>query len=699
MRFFRARKTRRPESGSVEAGKPCACCTDVITRCLVAASQGHRSEYRDGLIERETLGDSKHGKCPVCEMICVQLKDRDSDTVTLTHGDAPAKIIYIEPCTSLDGYHAPGLKRITNPGMGDVHIARLDVFEAGSFASDLDFTAFDYGQEQLPLWKDIQKDIPVDMAREPTVALIEKWIDVCRSCHPQCKRAAVKPLPTRIIDIDRDRSLDRVFLCDSSNIKAPYVALSHRWGKPRPLETKEKNIDKHKRGIKIGKLPRTFRDAVMLLRDLSIRYIWIDSLCIIQDSKEDWLAEAATMAQVYSNALFTLSASDALSSDEGLFRQTPSHTTLTFGPLEYQGRNITVGVRSGLPLFRHETRDSPLANRGWIFQERNLPPAVLHFCRRQIYWECHQGIMSQAIPFHESQESSFLQQFGRFPKEIPLLENQRQWHKIIQSYSAREFTKPEDRAVAFLGISTKLEKMTGLRFSQGLCMQRLLLDLAWDFYSPREPLVVKSKSTQRHPLPAAPFGGTNEIVRLTPAMARRSRYPTWSWVSVDYPVSFHHGWETPFDSNFRVERVCGSVSAAAVGDARNDPPAAALHLYGTLVRSNTVHHSDDDWRISPLLFAPAAAGPDGRDILLTGSMDPGCLPSSEVFILPLSYPKDGNPRFEKMSFLILHKTDRVMKDAARRNIGVFERVGVGSSAVANVREVCEDGIVGSFIII
>jgi Heterokaryon incompatibility protein (HET) len=96
-----------------------------------------------------------------------------------------------------------------------------------------------------------------------------------------------------------------------SNEPFRYAALSHMWGDVEsapPLRAIRSNYNDLKNGIPLGRLPRNFADAVETCRRLSIKYIWIDSLCIIQDSIDDWKTEAATMHLVYKNALITITA-------------------------------------------------------------------------------------------------------------------------------------------------------------------------------------------------------------------------------------------------------------------------------------------------------------------------------------------------------------------------------------------------------
>jgi hypothetical protein len=111
----------------------------------------------------------------------------------------------------------------------------------------------------------------------------------------------------------------RLVMLDGKSASAKYVALSHCWGRPSklPLTTRMANLSQHLQRISFSDLPLTFKDAVKLTLNLGHRYLWIDSLCIVQDDPEDWLREASKVGSVYGNALVTLSALSSVDSTRG----------------------------------------------------------------------------------------------------------------------------------------------------------------------------------------------------------------------------------------------------------------------------------------------------------------------------------------------------------------------------------------------
>jgi hypothetical protein len=108
---------------------------------------------------------------------------------------------------------------------------------------------------------------------------------------------------------------------------APYAALSYVWGGPQAFCTLQSNVASHSSQISLSTLPQTIQDAVFCAHKLGLKYLWVDSLCIIQDSTDDWEREIANMAQIYKNAFVTISAAKAKGCHEG-FLKTEGRATI-----------------------------------------------------------------------------------------------------------------------------------------------------------------------------------------------------------------------------------------------------------------------------------------------------------------------------------------------------------------------------------
>lgn len=162
-----------------------------------------------------------------------------------------------------------------------------------------------------------------------------KWLHECedKQKHRDCRRREqITKLPTRVLDLGEKPTLqDPIKLVEIEGIdrKAKYMTLSHCWGQVQFITTTRGTIEKRKAGIQLEDLPQTFKDAVSLTRSLGIQYLWIDSLCIIQQDKKDWEIEAGRMRSVYANSYLNIAATGSSSGSGGCFRE---RSALTAGP-------------------------------------------------------------------------------------------------------------------------------------------------------------------------------------------------------------------------------------------------------------------------------------------------------------------------------------------------------------------------------
>ena len=205
-------------------------------------------------------------------------------------------------------------------------------------------------------------------------------------------------VPTRLIDVGRDDAgpIRLVLTGEEPAAKGPYIALSHCWGELSPEQrfcTYRNNINGRKAYIAYDELPPNFQDAVRVTRGLNICYLWIDSLCIVQDDPDDWSTEAGRMEDVFSHAYCTIAASSAVSSLIGFLgrgrpRDVIKLSTPTGEPL-YLAENIDD--------FRADVETSVLSSRGWVLQERALSRRTIYFTSTQVYWECGDGVICETL--------------------------------------------------------------------------------------------------------------------------------------------------------------------------------------------------------------------------------------------------------------------------------------------------------------
>lgn len=151
---------------------------------------------------------------------------------------------------------------------------------------------------------------------------MSNWVGKCRNHHVACYEPSSKPLrlPSRIMNVGPDNStLPTLVFVNQETPVSPYATLSHCWGVHVPFRLLSSNISFLVKGIPVSSLLRTFQDAPVATRRLDLRYLWIDSLCIIQDSISDWQEQSACMAQVYVNSYCNIAAACATDGTQGCF--------------------------------------------------------------------------------------------------------------------------------------------------------------------------------------------------------------------------------------------------------------------------------------------------------------------------------------------------------------------------------------------
>jgi hypothetical protein len=195
--------------------------------------------------------------------------------------------------------------------------------------------------------------------------------------HSECKNSSQDPTytPTRLLDLQPDNAgIDRftlVELTDRHSLRR-YACLSHCWGNVQPLKLNRDNQQQLKAGLPRSELPQTFRDTAKICDWLDIRYLWIDSLCILQDSDEDWLYEASQMPSIYRNSFLTIGAARAANSTSGLFyARDPLIATIPYAMKESKGRSEESPELRAIVdpwLWEEEVELSAWNCRAWVLQ-------------------------------------------------------------------------------------------------------------------------------------------------------------------------------------------------------------------------------------------------------------------------------------------------------------------------------------------
>jgi hypothetical protein len=216
-----------------------------------------------------------------------------------------------------------------------------------------------------------------------------KWLQDCQN-HPTCNPPQTL-LPSRVIDVGEVNS-PKVHLWEPvpEGTVGQYVSLSYCWGTPLSFTTTRATMEERKAGITIIDMPATYQDIVRLTRELGLRYLWVDSLCICQDEVADWERESGRMLSIYSNAFLTVAAARAKDISEGFLN---SRTTRSFIELDYTRSEICgKALAFNLPLREELIKEDyltlphePLSERAWGLQERVLSHRIMIYGSDQMF--------------------------------------------------------------------------------------------------------------------------------------------------------------------------------------------------------------------------------------------------------------------------------------------------------------------------
>ena len=173
----------------------------------------------------------------------------------------------------------------------------------------------------------------------PTSApLLKDLLNRCETTHSRCEPLVPQPLPTRLVHVPRDYSASQSIslqVTPKGGQLGQYVALSYCWGGPQKFSLIHGNLDElQQQPTPVSALPRTLQDAIAVTYHLGFEYLWIDALCIIQDSPSDKRHEISQMQHIYANAAVTIVAATASSVEQGFLT---SHA-------QFSGRHRSVSV-------------------------------------------------------------------------------------------------------------------------------------------------------------------------------------------------------------------------------------------------------------------------------------------------------------------------------------------------------------------
>ncbi|KAI1271930.1 HET-domain-containing protein [Xylaria sp. FL0933] len=353
-----------------------------------------------------------------------------------------------------------------------------------------------------------QHDLPANTGSMAALATVSRWLNRCVSNHSKCRipNESNAFRPKRLVDIGKHPSLFFVISGDQAPSIESYITLSYKWGLVNDILLTTATEDQLRSGRAIEDLPQTFQETFSVARYIGIRFVWIDCLCIIQkgDGGKDWASECSRMSEIYRHAYCNIAANYG-SEIKGLFfeRNPCFYNQAKIQIPDDSGQGTADWVSVDRYLWPMEVNNSPLNNRGWVFQERMLAPRVIHFCSQEIFWECREDFLCESFP--DVLPPSELFHLG---KTIPLRQSPSEiwpgsnwegdenfpvndlayevWDDIVKPYTACQFTHPSDKLVAISGIARHMKVYVKDTYIAGMWLKRLSAELAWWVYRDRD---------------------------------------------------------------------------------------------------------------------------------------------------------------------------------------------------------------------
>lgn len=357
-----------------------------------------------------------------------------------------------------------------------------------------------------------------------TFDIANAWLQECKRMHTKCNRSWLSAkLPLRLVYVGAVYGSKvqeaKLILTEGLEITdTPYLCLSYCWGKQLDTQavlTTTVNLRQRMVQIDPEEMSKTLQDAMVITRGLGFRYVWIDALCICQDSLQDWQNESAQMGVIYENAKCVIAASDARDTLEGCFRTRGPELTnrITVKYNAKTRRLITVAPpRKGLGAI------DPLQTRGWCFQEHILTPRIIKFTGGELLWECEQAKAKESDSWPDVAFNTAMS----FNEPV---DGYKPWLTFVETYSRRELIKETDRLPAISGLVSELilkrphptgkpQHPEGSVYLAGIFKDSLQGSLFW---------------TKDYNYPTS--------------LKRSATYiaPSWSWVSVSSPIAFEKG--------------------------------------------------------------------------------------------------------------------------------------------------------------
>jgi hypothetical protein len=315
--------------------------------------------------------------------------------------------------------------------------------------------------------------------------LVKKWINHCKHEHDAaCNRPEVEKSPAkRLIDVEKN------CIVGGLNVDE-YFALSYVWGMAAQfMLTKDVVNDSTNKGFftSIGtKIPQSIRDAMQVCRNIGVRHLWVDALCIVQDDDEDKSDQIKLMDEIYGHALAVLVVAAGEGAEHGIPGMGQRERALVTCEEVVDGKIL----RTSLASTTHSAKRSHWNTRAWTYQEYILGNRLLFFTETYVFFKCPQGIFrdgellsatGEPIPLPtQSSDEWILASANDIPEEMDPKEIWKQYYDgLLAFYLRRNMKFGTDSLPAFSGVLKVLSKRLG-PFHHGLPTQYFGRSLLWN---------------------------------------------------------------------------------------------------------------------------------------------------------------------------------------------------------------------------
>ncbi|KAF4946979.1 hypothetical protein FSARC_14073 [Fusarium sarcochroum] len=366
-----------------------------------------------------------------------------------------------------------------------------------------------------------------DPMSDQSIKRMKTYLDICvqnhDTHHSECQYTGQIAAPLRLLNI-QDTKTVRLEETDGKNLQ--YAILSYCWGAAKSVfdsRTVLANLPGRLAGFPADSLPPTLQDSITLSHRLGATHIWIDALCIVQDSGE-WIHESQKMLQYYEMASFTIVPIDSSGAEQGFLEKRPGWVwDIISWPSSYNHLQVS------FPSYKtvHETgpaTSSAWASRGWTFQERLLSSRLIFVGKDEVVFRCRAGYGR-----HASRPPIVLESLGSY--FLPLSPAQvansidwnsfemilTKWYQLIGEYSERSLTKQSDKLIALSGVATKIGQLIGNneKYLDGFWESDLWHGLTW------RRVTARGRSSR-------------------PTL-KSEEFPTWSWCCMNQPLAWQDG--------------------------------------------------------------------------------------------------------------------------------------------------------------